>query len=99
MEEAWQRAEASTDLDIVEEPGTGLPVVQCAYCSRGYTMLDKDDEPEDLPSKCRRCGAPMDWDGVHKAGGYADQQAEIKAEPRRTRNRMVRQPAKAKGDS
>lgn len=81
-------------VEVVEEPGTGLPVAQCPYCSNGYLAYDAEqDEPIQTPTKCRRCGAPMDWDAVHNQGGYADKQADeaLKAPPRRGRDRMVRQ--------
>lgn len=87
------------DVDVIEEPGTGLPVSQCPYCSRGYPHSNGEGERIDVPNPCRRCGAPMDYEAVHKPGGYADKQAEAasKAPPRQRRNRMVREPAGAKG--
>ena len=89
------------DVEIIEEPGTGLPVALCPYCSRGYLAVDVQGgvaEDIDIPRVCKRCGAPMDWDQVHKPGGFADEQAEAaaKAAPRGRRDRMVRQPAVSK---
>lgn len=82
------------DVEIIEEPGTGLPCAQCAYCSRSYLMWDAgEDKPIAVPRTCERCKAPMDWDKVHESGGYAEKQSELaaKAPPRNRRDKMVRE--------
>ena len=82
------------DVEIIEEPGTGLPAAQCAYCSHSYLMYDaENDKAIPVTPTCERCKAPMDWDKVHEAGGFADKQADLatKAPPRRRRDKMVRE--------
>ena len=84
------------DVDVSEEPGTGFPVAECPYCSRGYAKYNVEYEEVEIPTTCRRCGGPMDYDECHKEGGFADQQAAIKVGSRRMRDRAVKAPAKAK---
>lgn len=87
------------DVDVIEEPGTGLNVAQCPYCSRGFPEHNEEMEINEIPRTCRRCGAPMDYEEVHKPNGFADQKAEeaAKSPPRLRRNRMVDSPPVKKG--
>lgn len=65
---------AGRGLTVIEAPASNPPmrVTLCAYCSLAYTERDEDGNEREVPSKCRRCGAPMD---AEKAREYADSKA------------------------
>ena len=84
---------------------------RCPYCSQAYPVEDfkgfedrngvqtRIAEPVDLPSKCKRCGCPMD---LTKAGDFEDAQAEkaavtSRAMQRPSRSTQVREPVGSKG--
>lgn len=55
--------------------------VQCAMCpncSKLYRLTDERGESNELPTRCRRCGAPMDSE---KALVFAEEQAVKEHQP------------------
>ena len=65
----------------------GLNYACCPHCGRMYQAEKEGQEPGsripvDIPSKCQRCGAPMDYD---KAQGFGDTLAEKEHQPELTR--------------
>ncbi len=67
-------------LEVREAPGSIGQVAVCPYCSKGYLVEDARGNPlDDAPSKCKRCGAPMD---IKAAKAFA--KTETKAQAIRT---------------
>lgn len=81
----------------VEEHGE-RPVAFCPYCSQMYTFEDEKGRKLDIPSKCQRCGAPMD---MSKVAEFEDAQTRITTtirEIRRpVRHTQVREAVASKG--
>lgn len=63
----------ASKVDTYILPGAIGWAHRCPNCSRGHAERDHEkDEPMDIPSTCRRCGAPMDR---AKAKDWADNRA------------------------
>ena len=64
------------DVIVVELPGGMGEGWQCPNCSRVYYMTDpdKNDERQDCPRACKRCGSPMD---AEQGKAYGEKQAEL----------------------
>lgn len=59
------------------EESTGLATI-CGYCSLAYPHENDDGQKMDLPTDCKRCGCPLN---ASKVRAYADEQAQIQADP------------------
>ena len=77
------------DVEMVEAPG-GLGLYgQCPYCSRMHPTADERGRPVELPARCVRCSAPMDYE---RARAFGDQAAALAvAGPQRDRMQRRRQ--------
>ena len=53
----------------------------CPTCSRMYAMVDEKGVPVEIPSTCRRCGGPMDFE---KAKKFGEELAEKEHQPQLT---------------
>lgn len=61
-----------------EKEQGGVRVAMCPNCSKMYPLLDDKGVSNELPSKCRRCGSPMD---AARALVFADEQAAKDHQP------------------
>jgi len=51
----------------------GILCDACPHCGRLYPKMDEKGQGNELPSKCKRCGCPMDSE---KALVFGEQQAK-----------------------
>ena len=65
--------------DVVYTERNGQDIAVCPYCSLYYPLKDEKDIALEIPSVCRRCGGPMDY---NKSKVFADQQAAHFSDPR-----------------
>lgn len=68
---------ADENYDLIDR-GNGV-YAQCPNCSRLYATADEKGVPEDVPSKCRRCGSPMNKAAALK---FADANAKRDHDPK-----------------
>lgn len=60
-------------VGLVEIPGAVGLAWECPNCSKMYPQHDVEkDEKQEMPSKCRRCGCPMDFKAQRE---FSDAQA------------------------
>ena len=50
----------------------------CPHCSKLYPLMDDKGQRNELPSKCKRCGSPMDFE---KAQEFGEALAEKEHQP------------------
>ena len=75
---------------VTTAPGSEITMAQCSYCS---LMVDLDN----IPTTCKRCGAPMD---TRRVGKFADEQASTHSGlPRAMTTDDLKEPGAPLGDA
>ena len=65
-----------TALRVKEQ--NGVQNACCPNCSKMYRLTDEKGQENELPTKCKRCGSPMDFE---KAQAFSEAQAVKENQP------------------
>lgn len=63
---------------LMTKEQNGVQCAMCPHCSKLYARTDEKGQPNELPTKCKRCGSPLDAD---KAIAFSDAQAAKESQP------------------
>ena len=66
----------ATALRVKEQ--NGVQNACCPNCSKMYRLFDEKGQENELPTKCKRCGSPMDFE---KAKAFSEAQALKEHQP------------------
>lgn len=64
-----------SDMPTLVREQNGVDCWTCFHCGRDYPQKDEQDNPQQQPTTCHRCGAPMDTRDAVKYGNQKAQEA------------------------